>query len=82
MRDALVILLGILALTAIACASRHPVQRVSGRVVPLPGCTLRGDQVEIDGDTLVAWACPDGLRLTKKDSGEVVEFVSWTEVRR
>jgi len=62
----------------------HPVQPLPADYVPpvaIDG-VLRGDMVTIDGQTLVAWECRDGLRLTDKQTGAVEAFVAWAEIDR
>jgi hypothetical protein len=78
----ILILAALICLGLSACVRPHPVQPVQGRLVWLDGCTPRGDQIRLDEDDLVVWACPDGLRLTVRETGEVVEFVSWQEIHR
>ena len=86
MRVSLIVLLAVLLVIGIsACALiQHPVQPLAANYhspnTPKPECVLTGDQVRIDGQTLVRWRCADGYRLTDKRTGKVEAFVSWQEI--
>lgn len=77
---ALIMLLAIVIAVGVACAARHPVQRVSKHARAPLGCKLRGDQVRIAGQTFVTVECAEGLALVNAKTREVAEFVSWDEI--